>query len=126
MRGNEFIEDTLGVVVLMLALPIAFLLLFVVGLSLLFASPFVVVILVILILIWIKNKPQQRERPGRVKKVFKFPKPLAAVLLVIIKVLITLLILAAYLWFMLHIPMGWALIITFCIVGFATGKKLNS
>lgn len=126
MRCNEFLEDTLGVVVLMLALPIAFGLLFVVGLSLLFASPFVLVILGALLLIWVKSRPQQKERPGRVKKVFKFPKPLATALLVIIKVLITLLILAAYLWFMLHIPIGWALIITFCIVGFAAGKKLNS
>jgi len=124
MRGNELCEDILSVVVIMLILPIAAGLLFMIGVSLLYASPLILIALMIGFVVWLKRRPKPRIRPGRVK--FTIPKPLAAVSMVIAKVLLGILVMAAYLWFMVNIPIGWALIITFCIVGFATGKKLNS
>ena len=125
MRGNEWCEDIISVAVLMILVPMVFLFLLVSGIALLYASPFVIIALIALFFIWLKKRDKPKMRLGTVKLI-TIPKPLATVLMAIVKIVLGFLIVAAYLWVMINIPVGIACIITLSLIGFATGKKLSS
>ena len=124
MRGNEMLEDVGITVVLLFMVPIIAISLLVFGIALLYASPLFILGLIIFIVISLKRKDKPNYVMGKIKLI-KIPKAVTNVLKTIIKMIFGLLIVAIYLWIMLNIPIGWALIITLSICGYAAGKQLG-
>lgn len=124
MRGNEILEDILIVLALLFIVPIVAVLLLFFGVALLYASPIVIIAFCIWISIMVRRKENKKVTMGKIKLI-RIPKSVSDVFKTITKVIIGILVLAIYLWIMIHIPIWLACTITLSICGYSVGKQLG-